>query len=66
MSLEDKIKNLVYEEENIGAKVKLTKKRFKWQFDYKYTNYCIEMFDSKLSGKKRILLDGKLLKEVVK
>lgn len=64
MSLEDKIKNLVYTEEDVGATVKITKKYFKWQFDYNFVTYRVEMYDSKLSGKKRVLIDGKLAKEI--
>ena len=64
MSLDEKIKNLVFSEENIGANVKVTKTQFKWQFDYKYTTYCIELFFSKLSGKKKLIIDGKLEKQI--
>ena len=64
MSLEEKLKNLVYVEEYIGKTIKISKKYFKWQFDYNFTTYLVEMFDSKLSGKKRVLIDGKVVKEL--
>lgn len=64
MELQDKIKNLYYSEINIGEMIKSTKKHYKWSFDYNFNNYLIEMYDSKLSGKKRLLIDGKLVKEI--
>lgn len=63
-SLEEKLKNMDYKEEYIGENVKYTKKSFKWKFDYEYKTYKVELQDSKLSGKKRVLLDDKLIKEV--
>lgn len=62
--LTESLKNLVYKEENIGQMLKISKKHFTWKFDYKYDSYTIEMQDSRLSGKKRIFMNGTLVKQV--
>lgn len=64
MSLEEKLKNISYKEEEIGNIVKASKIYYKWEFDYKYTTYMIEMWDSKLTGKKRVKINGELSKEI--
>ena len=64
IDIQNELKNLIYKEENIGATIKQSKKYFQWGFDYKYESYKLEMYDSKLSGKKRIHYQGNLIKQV--
>jgi hypothetical protein len=43
-----------------------TKRRYVWKFELDSETYTIEMFNSVLSGKKKVLLNGKVLIETSK
>jgi hypothetical protein len=58
------IQNFLYIEENVGKTFKKTKKHYTWEFTIDGIRHSVELFDSKMSGKKRILLDRSMIKEV--
>ena len=59
------IKNLNYEEKEIGAKIKSSKRLFIWEFELEGTSHRIELYDSRWSGKKKIIRNGRIECEVV-
>lgn len=52
------ITDLLYVERNVGGTFKSTKKQYIWEFSLNGERHKIEMFDSKLSGKKKVIKDG--------
>jgi len=61
MSDEKNITNCFYKEDETGKLIKSTKKKYTWQFTEGQNTHKIELFDSKLTGKKRIEADGKIV-----
>jgi hypothetical protein len=59
MNLE--IKNLMHVERDVAKHIKSTKKQFVWEFILDGKSHKIELFDSRLSGKKKVLKDGLIL-----
>ncbi len=59
------IKNLNYEEKEIGAKIKSSKRLFIWEFELDGSSHRIELYDSRWSGKKKIIRNGRIECEVV-
>lgn len=57
--------NLNYEEKNIGNTFKISKRHFVWEFDLNGASERIELFDSRLSGKKKLIKNGVLVSEEV-
>jgi hypothetical protein len=55
------IKNLTHLEKDVAKHIKSTKKQFIWEFVLDGKSHKIELFDSRLSGKKKILKDGLIL-----
>jgi len=55
------IKNLFRETKEVGKTIKSSKKYYIWEFDLSNKLHKVEIFHSKLSGKKKLLLDGKVL-----
>ena len=53
--------NLNFIERNVGSKIKSTKKQYIWEFTLDNKNHKIEYFDSLLSSKRKVLIDGKVL-----
>jgi hypothetical protein len=49
---------LCFEERNVGKHLKFTKKRFTWKFELEKTQFTIDLFISRVSGKKKILVNG--------
>lgn len=49
---------LCFEETNVGKRLKFTKKRFTWKFELEKTQFTIDLFISRVSGKKKILVNG--------
>ena len=62
MSLD--IKNLSHVEQDVGKTIKSTKKHFIWEFLLDGKPHKIELYDSRLSGKKKLIKDGQVWKEV--
>ena len=52
------IKNLSYSEQQIGSKIKSSKIHFIWEFDLDNNREKIELFDSRWSGKKKVLINN--------
>ena len=59
------ITNLRYEEKNIGGTFKISKTQFIWEFDVGNSSQRVELFDSKFSGKKKLVINGNVLCEEV-
>ena len=52
------ITNLYYEEKEVGKKIKMTKKRYLWEFTLDSHQHQIEMFHSRMSRKKKLVHNG--------
>ena len=57
------IRNLHQESKEVGKTIKSSKKYFNWEFNIDSKFYKVEMFHSKISGKKKLILDKKILTE---
>jgi hypothetical protein len=57
------ISNCRFEEKDVGKAFKSTKKKYRWEFNLKGTNHYVELYDSKLSGKKKVVADNKTVLE---
>ena len=55
------IANLSYLEENIGLNIHMSKRQFIWKFDLNGTPQEIKLLDSRLSNKKRIYKNDKMI-----
>jgi hypothetical protein len=51
---------------SIGNHVHRTKKRYVWKFELDAETYTLEMFNSVLSGKKKVMLNGRVMIETSK
>lgn len=51
-------KPLAFDKCNVGKRIKSTKKKFLWRFELDNKEYEVILFLSKLSGKRKILLNG--------
>lgn len=49
---------LFFEERSVGKHLKFTKKRFTWKFEIDGKEYILDLFLSRLTGKKKIRLNG--------
>lgn len=58
------IKNLKFSESNVGSTIKCTKKLYCWQFDLNGKNHLLELYESILSLKKKIILDQEVLYDI--
>ena len=58
---ETSIANCRYEEKDIGKAIKSTKRKFRWEFTIEDTNHHVELYDSKLSGKKKVVSDSQII-----
>ena len=52
------IKGLDYSRSMIGIKIPSSKYRYFWKLDVDGVEHSIEFLDSRLSGKKRLFIDG--------
>ena len=57
------IKTISYNKEDIGGLLKMSKQHFRWRLEIDGRLMTIELLSSKLSGRRRIYLDGKLIHE---
>ena len=55
------IANLFYLEENIGLNIHMSKRKFIWKFDLNDTPKEIKLLDSRLSNKKRLYKNDKMI-----
>ncbi|MCQ2818765.1 MAG: hypothetical protein MJ252_15980 [archaeon] len=55
------IGNFFYTEQDVGSKIKSSKKHFIWEFTLNGTPQKIELFDSRISGRKRLLRNGEII-----
>lgn len=61
MSTAIEITNLSHESKDVGKTIKSTKKYYVWEFFLNAKCYKVELFHSKISGKKKLVLNSKLL-----
>jgi hypothetical protein len=57
------ISPLQFEQDNIGKRVKSSKKKYTWHFAVNDDIHYVELFVSSLSGKRKLLLDGNVIME---
>ena len=62
--MENSIKAIDFQLEEVGKHVKNTKKRYNWTFSLNEKLHSLTLDDSLLSGKMKVVLDGKTLNEV--
>ena len=55
------VTNLNYIERNIGSKIKSTKKQYIWEFNLDDKDEKIEFFDSHLSLKRKVIVNGQII-----
>ena len=65
MSSSLKLTNLNYQEKNIGTTFKISKRYFLWEFILNGASERIELYDSRWSGKKRLVKNGMVLSEEI-
>ncbi len=61
MSEELKISDCRFREEEIGKHISSSKVKYTWEFTYEGEGHKIELFDSKMSRKKKIIADEKVI-----
>jgi hypothetical protein len=63
MSDSDKsiISECKYTEEDVGKHFKNTKKKYTWEFKFNENTHKIILYDSRISGKKEIQANGRIL-----
>ena len=58
---ENSISNCRFEEKDVGKAIKSTKRKFIWEFNIGGKEYAIELFDSKLTGKKKVVANSQIV-----
>jgi hypothetical protein len=58
---ENSILDCRYEEKDVGKAFKSTKKKLRWEFSLNGVSHYVELYDSKLSGKKKIIADSQIV-----
>jgi hypothetical protein len=58
---ENSITNCIYEEKDVGKAIKSTKRKFRWEFRINTKDHFVELYDSKLTGKKKIICDSQII-----
>ncbi len=58
-----KVSDCRFEEKDVGKAFKSTKRKFRWEFKINGTTHYVELYDSKLSGKKKIIADNHIVLE---
>jgi hypothetical protein len=56
-----KINNCKFQELLVGRSIKGTKRKLCWEFDVSGKKHNFELFDSKLSGKKKVVANGTII-----
>ena len=57
---ECKISNFTMKEEDVGMTIKSSKKKFTWEFNLNGQKHIIALYDSKISGRRKVEADGKV------
>eukprot|EP00742_Colponemidia_sp_Colp-10_P001436 GILJ01001545.1.p1 GENE.GILJ01001545.1~~GILJ01001545.1.p1 ORF type:complete len:569 (+),score=92.58 GILJ01001545.1:39-1709(+) len=60
------VKPVYYEEDDVGKRVKKSKRKYTWKVDLDSTHHTIELYASFLSGKKAVYQDGRPIHESAK
>jgi hypothetical protein len=58
---ENSIANCRYEEKDVGKAIKSTKRKFRWEFTIAGKDHFVELFDSKLTSKKKVIADSQII-----
>jgi hypothetical protein len=58
---ENSITNCRYEEKDVGKAIKSTKRKFRWDFIINGKDHFVELYDSKLTGKKKVICDSQIV-----
>jgi hypothetical protein len=58
---EASITNCKYDEFYVGRSIKSSKRKLRWEFEICGKSHYVELYDSKLSGKKKVVADGKII-----
>lgn len=61
MSEESKFTDCYSCEIEMGKTIKSSKIKFVWKFNYSGKVHTIELFNSRISGKKKLIADGKMI-----
>lgn len=57
------ILNCKFEEKAVGKAFKNTKLKLRWDFEIANLTCYVELYDSKISGKKKVVVNGKTIFE---
>jgi hypothetical protein len=52
------VKFIAFDKLSVGKRVKSTKKRFTWRFELNNREHQVDLYCSRISGKRKVLLDG--------
>mmetsp|Transcript_32217 Transcript_32217/g.55707 ORF Transcript_32217/g.55707 Transcript_32217/m.55707 type:complete len:393 (-) Transcript_32217:1592-2770(-) len=52
------VQALYFEEQNVGRRVKSSKKKYMWKFEVESREYILDLYISRLSGKVKVILNG--------
>ena len=52
------IRTIHYDEQSVGKRIKSTKKHYMWKFALDNKVYTVDFFSSRMSGKKKLKIDG--------
>jgi len=55
---ESSITKCKFDERQVGKAIKSSKRRLRWEFEIKGKLHSVELYDSKLSGKKKVVANG--------
>lgn len=58
-----KVSDCRFEEKDVGKAFKSTKRKFRWEFKIDGKCHYVELYDSKLSGKKKVVADNHIVLE---
>ena len=58
---ECKIANFIFKEEDVGMTIKSSKKKYIWEFSLNGEKHFIDLYESKMSGRRRVVADGKVI-----
>ena len=53
-------KPIYHECNNVGKRVKSSKKRYQWKFSLENREHTLDLYVSKLSGKRKVMLNGEI------
>jgi hypothetical protein len=61
MSGEENITNCKFTEREVGKIIKSSKLKFRWDFSIKKVQHYVELHDSRMTAKKKIIIDGSVV-----